>query len=96
MVSDAIWTGKPLALVPIAETTVGCAVIGLMDRLRPGRPLYPRDLRRFWNALAAIGVTENLATPRRSSDDELRKVVDHARAIINSLVSGENGGRGKD
>ena len=96
MVSDAIWTGKPIALVPIAETTIGGALIGVMDRLRPGRPLYPRDLRRFWKALAGIGVTEKLATPRRASDEQLCEVVDRARAIINSLVSGENGGRGKD
>jgi hypothetical protein len=85
MVSDAIWTGKPIALVPIAETMIGRPILAVVDRLRPGRSLYPRDLRRFWTALAAIGVTEKLTTPRSSAAEQLRKVLARVRPILKSL-----------
>ena len=51
MVADAVTTGKPVGIIPIAKSALGQIVIGFMDRLRPGKRLYPRDLRFFWAAL---------------------------------------------
>src|SRR5207302_4835207 len=51
MVADAVTTGKPVGVIPIAKSRLGEVVMRAMDRLRPGRRLYPRDLRFFWAAL---------------------------------------------
>jgi uncharacterized protein len=51
MISEALKTRKPVGLVPIRKTWAGEAWMRMWDRLRPGRPLYPRDLRLFWEAL---------------------------------------------
>jgi mitochondrial fission protein ELM1 len=101
MVSDAIWTGKPVALVPVAKSALGSAVMGFMDRIRPGRRVYPQDLRFFWRTLDEIGVTDRLSRPRTSTNDEMHKVLDRIRPILrecreHSDLAGENGGRGKD
>jgi len=85
MVSDAIWTGKPVAVVPIGKSPLGRIVTALNDRLRPDRPLYPRDLRRFWNALCAIGVTEHPARPRTSADQHFQAILDRVRPILDSI-----------
>ena len=37
-------------------------------------------------ALAEAGVTEQLATPAVSADDEMRQVLDRARSIVNQLI----------
>jgi mitochondrial fission protein ELM1 len=76
MVSDAIWTGKPTALVPIRKSAAGRIYFAVMDALRPRRPVYPQDLRFFWRALGDIGLTERLGTPNASAAEELRKVRD--------------------
>jgi mitochondrial fission protein ELM1 len=76
MASDAIWTGKPTALVPIRKSIAGRIYFAVMDVLRPGRPVYPQDLRFFWRALGDIGLTERLGTPNASAAEELRKVRD--------------------
>lgn len=82
MSSDAIWTGKPVALVPIVKSPLGRMVMALNDRVRPGRRLYPQDLRFFWRALAEIGIGERLALPRTSTDQEMRRVLDRVEPII--------------
>lgn len=82
MVSDAIWSGKDVATVPIAKSLFGRFSFALVDRLRPGRPIYPQDLRFFWNALSRIGVTEVTARPRTSGGDELRTILERVRKII--------------
>jgi uncharacterized protein len=86
MTSDAVWTGKPVAIVPIARSVLGRVAFGLMDIIRPGKRLYPQDLRFFWRALAEAGVTEQLATPAVSADDEMHEVLDRARWIVNQLI----------
>ena len=58
-----------------------------MDRLRPGKRLYPRDLRFFWRALAAIGVNERLGTPHASTDDQMREVLSRVRPILDACSS---------
>ncbi len=82
MVSDAVWTGKPIALVPLCKSPLGRTVMALMDRLRPGRRLYPRDLRFFWQALAEIGVTQRLGRPRTVPEEQMRVVLERVRPIL--------------
>jgi mitochondrial fission protein ELM1 len=86
MISDAVWTGKPVAIVPIAKSALGRVAFGLIDAICPGKRLYPQDLRFFWRALAEAGVTEQLATPQVSAAAEMQIVVDRARSIINPLI----------
>ena len=82
MVSDAIWTGRPVALVPVAKSALGTMAMGIMDVLRPGRPVYPQDLRHFWAALREIGVTERLATPRTTSTEEVEAVLARVHELV--------------
>jgi mitochondrial fission protein ELM1 len=86
MVSDAIWTGKRVALIPVAKSALGKLAMGVMDRLRPGRRVYPQDLRHFWTALAEIGVTERLGTPRTSPQEEAQRVITRVRATLSRSV----------
>ena len=85
MTSDAIWTGKPVALVPIRKSTLGRMVIGMVGRIRPGQRLYPQDLRVFWRALAEIGLGEQTALPRTSTNDEMRRVLARVQPILDVL-----------
>ena len=104
MISDAIWTGKPVALVPVRKSALGGTVIGIMDRIRPGQRLYPQDLRFFWRALAKIGISEEPSLPRTSTGEQLRQVLERARPIVDEAKADaqnidsekKNGGRGKD
>jgi hypothetical protein len=104
MVSDAIWTGKPVALVPVRKSALGRAAIGIMDRIRPGQRLYPQDLRFFWRGLAEIGLGDGLSVPRASVDDELKKVLKRVGSVVDAArissqlpdLARKNGGRGKD
>lgn len=86
MVSDAVWTGKPVALVPIAKSALGRIAFGLIDTIRPGKRLYPQDLRFFWAALAEEGVTQQLAEPRVSARDEMQIVLDRSRSIVKEFI----------
>ena len=96
MISDAIWTGKPIAIVPIANSPPGSIYMGLMSRLRPSQPVYPQDLRFFWHALAQIGVTDELNRPDTSREGEIQRILDHVRPLLSHAYSWKNGGRGKD
>jgi mitochondrial fission protein ELM1 len=82
MVSDAIWTGKAVAIVPVAKSSLGRIAFGFIDRLRPGKRLYPQDLRFFWRALADAGVSESLAIPRTTTDEEMRMMLERARGVL--------------
>jgi len=75
MVSDAIWTGKPIALVPVVTSGLRKLLIAAADRIAPGRRLRPLDLRYFWAGLDEIGIGPRLATPSISTDKQLRKVL---------------------
>jgi mitochondrial fission protein ELM1 len=85
MVSDAIWTGKPVALVPIVKSMLGRMGMDVFDAVRPGQGLYPQDLRSFWRALAQIGIGEQLALPRTSTGEEMRRILDRVRPILDRL-----------
>lgn len=86
MISDAIWTGKPLALVPIAVSRAGRTMFAINDRLRPGSRVYPQDLRYFWNRLEEIGVSATLALPRTGTSEVMAALTEQAKPILSDLV----------
>src|SRR5689334_3138661 len=55
MVADAVNTRKPVGIVPIAKSLPGQIVIAIADLVRPGKRLFPRDLRFFWASLKEHG-----------------------------------------
>src|SRR5205085_6215191 len=73
--ADAVMTSKPVGLVPIAKSRLGGVVIGITDRLRPGRRLRPRDLRFFWAALREEGFGGTLEAPKASSPPDYPELV---------------------
>lgn len=75
MVGDAVTTGKAVGLIPIAKSRLGRIATGLMDEIRPGQRLYPRDLRFFWAALREHGFGGTLETPRASDPPDYAAVV---------------------
>ncbi|HEX3677481.1 MAG TPA: ELM1/GtrOC1 family putative glycosyltransferase, partial [Sphingomicrobium sp.] len=66
MVADAVLTRKPVGILPIAKSRLGTMVMAVADRLRPGRRLFPRDLRFFWASLEEHGFGGTLDNPRTS------------------------------
>lgn len=85
MISDAIWTGKPVALIPIAKSPLGRLGYGLSDHLRPGRHIYPQDLRFFWRALADIGIGEQPSLPRTSANKQMDRILSRMQPILDGL-----------
>ena len=85
MVSDAIWTDKPVAVVPVRQSKVGVVAMGALDLLRPGRRIYPQDLRFFWRALEEVGVTETLAKPRTSPKEVMADILGRVDRIVERL-----------
>jgi mitochondrial fission protein ELM1 len=96
MISDAIWAHKPLGIVPATKSTPGRMIIAISDQFRPGRRLYPQDLRFFWRALAEVGINERIGNPRISTDQLMQSVLDRIRPLLNRSIDGKNGERGKD
>jgi len=66
MVADAVMTGKPVGIIAITKSNLGKAVMAVADRLRPGKRLFPRDLRFFWESLAEHGFGGTIDEPRAS------------------------------
>ena len=96
MVADAVTTGKPVGLVPIAKTRVGKLVTAVADWLRPGQRLYPRDLRFFWAALEEEGFGGTLVAPKSSNPpDYLQIVAERVRRLLElpppAIVGRDNG-----
>ena len=75
MVADAVTTGKPVAIIPIAKSRLGAMVMAVMDQLRPGKRLYPRDLRFFWAALKEQGFGGTLDAPKACSPPDYAEIV---------------------
>jgi mitochondrial fission protein ELM1 len=75
MVADAVTTGKPVGIVPIAKSRVGEMVMSIMDRLRPGKRLYPRDLRFFWAALEEHGFGGTPDAPKSASPPDYAAII---------------------
>ena len=88
MVSDAIVTGRPVGLVPIRPTLLGAAYMSLAERLRPGRRVYPRDLRFFWAALERDGLVGTVERPRAGTVPNLAAdVAQRVIRIVNQPVA---------
>jgi hypothetical protein len=59
--------------------------MAIMDRLRPGQRLYPRDLRFFWDSLAKQGFGGTLLAPKASSPPDYAKIVaERVRQLLES------------
>ena len=84
MVSDAIWTGKPMALLPVTRSVPGRLGVTLMDALRGG--LYPQDLRRFWHGLATMSVSDRLGVPYTSTKAQMRAIIDRVTPILDQVA----------
>lgn len=83
MVADAVTTGKPVGIVPIDKSGLGRAVMFVMDRLRPGKRLRPRDLRFFWAALRKEGFGGTLNRPSGSHPpDYLAEIAGRVRQLL--------------
>ncbi|HEV2595584.1 MAG TPA: ELM1/GtrOC1 family putative glycosyltransferase [Sphingomicrobium sp.] len=82
MVSDAIWTRKPLALIPIALSRPGRVIFALHDWLRPGSRVYPQDLRFFWDELGRMGITDKLALPTTTRSEMIAAVKARLRPLL--------------
>jgi uncharacterized protein len=97
MVADAVTTGKAVGIVPIAKSGLGRAVMAIMDRLRPGERLYPRDLRFFWAALKEQGFGGTVAAPKASDPpDHAALVAERVRLLLASprpAKAGRDSGR---
>jgi hypothetical protein len=83
MVSDAILTAKPVGLLPIRPSLLGRAYMRLADRLRPGKRVFPRDLRFFWAALDADGLVGTLEQPCGGPVPDLAAMIaDRVRGLL--------------
>lgn len=83
MVSEALATGKPVGIVPVRATLAGKAWMSLLDWLRPGAAVYPRDLRRFWAELGRKGLAGTVEQPRAGTvPDVLGETALRVRAIL--------------
>lgn len=71
MISEALRTEKPIGLIPVRRTRTGNWRMTLMDRIRPGRPLFPRDLRYFWASLERQGLAGTVQQPGTGSVPDL-------------------------
>jgi len=75
MISDAIATRKPVGLVPLHPSLLGRASMALMDRLRPGQRIRPRDLRFVWSELRSSELVGTVEQPKRGEVPELSSLV---------------------
>jgi mitochondrial fission protein ELM1 len=83
MVADAVNTGKLVGIVPIAKSTLGKAVMAVTDRVRPGKRLYPRDLRFFWASLREHRFGGTVDAPRASEPpDFTAEIAERVRLLL--------------
>jgi mitochondrial fission protein ELM1 len=87
MISDAIWSGKPFAVIPVVHSKLGRAAFALNDRVRPGSRVYPQDLRFFWQSLAKIGVGEHLSVPSISAATLFEEVMQRVRPVVHRAAA---------
>jgi hypothetical protein len=83
MVADAVNTGKPVGIVPIANSSLGKAATKFSDLFRAGKRLFPRDLRFFWASLEEHGFTGTIDEPRASDPpDFTREIAGRVRRLL--------------
>ncbi len=67
MLSEAVLTGKPVALIPIEQDDKGKRALGPEPR-ETGPDARRRDLRRFWNYLIEEGMVGTIESgPQRAA-----------------------------
>jgi hypothetical protein len=72
-------------------------VMAMMDRLRPGRRLYPRDLRFFWAALMEEEFGGALEQPKASQPPDYAELVAaRVRRLLERPVPPATDGRDSD
>ena len=85
MVADAVTSGKPVGIVPIAKSRLGETVMAVTDRLRPGQRLYPRDLRFFWSAIEREGFGGTLQEPKAARPPDFAAMgAERVRRLLDS------------
>jgi mitochondrial fission protein ELM1 len=75
MVADAVNTRKPVGIVPIAKSRLGRIVMAAADRIRPGKRLFPRDLRFFWASLEEHGFGGTIDAPLASDPPDFTAAI---------------------
>jgi hypothetical protein len=94
MVADAVMTRKPVGIVPISKSSLGKFVTAIAGRLRPGKRLFPRDLRFFWASLAEHGFAGTIDDPRASDPpDFTAEIADRVRRLLKPPVPQAKVGR---
>jgi mitochondrial fission protein ELM1 len=97
MVADAVMTKKPVGIVPISKSTLGRVVMAVGDRLRPGKRLFPRDLRFFWAALRDHNFGGTLEAPMPSNPpDFTAEVATRVRRLLEQPRRRATTDRGSD
>jgi hypothetical protein len=87
MISEAVATGKPVGLVPIRRTWRGALLMALLDWLKPGCRVFPRDLRFFWREIERHGYVGTVDHPRNSLAPDLAAlVIKRVRQLFESPV----------
>jgi hypothetical protein len=83
MVADAVNTRKPVGIVPIAKSVFGRIVIAVADLVRPGKRLFPRDLRFFWASLREHGFGGTIDAPKASDPpDFTEEIAERVRRLL--------------
>ena len=84
MIADAVNTGKPVGIVPIGKSRLGRVTMAIADRLRPGKRLFPRDLRFFWESLGQHGFGGTIDAPVASRPaDFTAEIAELVRRLLN-------------
>ena len=94
MVADAVNTGKLVGMIPIAKSALGTATIALADWLRPGKRLFPRDLRFFWASLQEHGFGGTIEEPRASDPpDFTNEIAERVKQLLGLVPAPAKAGR---
>ncbi len=75
MVAGAVLTQRPVGIIPIAKSLLGRCVMAAADRFRPGKRLFPHDLRFFWASLKEHGFGGTLDDPRASNPPDFTEEI---------------------
>ena len=94
MVADAVNTGKPVGIVPIAKSALGRVVMAVADRFRPRKRLRPRDLRFFWQSLQEHGFGGTIDSPKASDPpDFTAEIAERVRRLLKLPAEPAKAGR---
>jgi mitochondrial fission protein ELM1 len=95
MVADAVMTRKPVGIVPISKSGLGRGVMAVADRLRPGKRIFPRDLRFFWASLTEHGFGGTVDAPHASDPpDFTAEIAERVRRLLKPSARPAKAARG--